>query len=252
MNQKGKQNTPKGPVNQHFKDAKDTYRKNAIVQKRMAKKLMDEILNTAGDTFNDVLEIGAGTGFLTDETVKSIHYKHLFLNDITENFTGHIPYKYLKGDIISTILGENAFDLILSGAALQWVEDKEKLFLKLSKALKPGGILAFSIFGKENFSQIKDITGFSLNYDSPEPLFNKAGFKVLYFEEELETLYFKEIRDILDHIKLTGVGTSGGLWTKNRYEAFKNKYLEKFKDANGFELTYHPVYYILKNVKQVP
>lgn len=246
--EKRRNTSPNESSGLNFEGAKETYRKNAVVQKRMAKKLIAEILKTCGGAFDNILEIGAGTGFLTDEITKSIHYKHLFLNDITENFTGHIPYKYLKGDIISTILEENAFDLMLSGAAIQWVNDREKLFYKLNKSLKTGGILAFSAFGKENFSQIKDITGFSLNYDFPEKIFKEAGFCVLYFEEELETLYFEGIEDILKHIKLTGVGASKGLWTKNKYETFKNEYLKRYKDGNGFELTYHPVYFILKKV----
>ena len=57
------------------------------------------------------------------------------------------------------------------------------------------------------------------------------------------------MRNILEHIKLTGVGTNANcLWTKNKYETFKQKYLEKFSDNNGVELTYHPLYFICGNV----
>ena len=250
-----------------FIKAKDTYRENAVIQSKMAKKLIQELKLKCGfDRFDNsggysnsggscdfktpavknVSEIGSGTGLLTDEIVKNINFDKLFLNDLTENFTGCIPFKYYKGDILSIKIEEN-FNLITSNAVFQWIDDKEKLFNKLFNLLNRDGILAFTTFGKENFNQIKDTIGFSLNYTDLTPIIEKAGFKILYFEEELETLYFKDVRNILEHIKLTGVGTNANcLWTKNKYEIFKQKYLEKFSDNNGVELTYHPLYFICR------
>lgn len=231
----------------NFTKAKDTYRQNAIVQGHMAKKLICEIKKKR-QNFKNIFEIGAGTGLLTDEIVSNLTYENLFLNDLTENFTGHFPYKFYKGDILNTEIYEN-FDLIISNAVFQWIENKEELFLKLYSILNDDGILAFTTFGRKNFSQIKNISGFGLEYIDIEPLIEKAGFKTAYFEEELETLYFDDVRKILEHIKLTGVGTNANcLWTKRKYGAFKEAYLERFCDNNGVELTYHPVYYILKKV----
>lgn len=237
-----------------FVKAKDTYRENAVVQGKMAEKLVHELIlefkskcdsnRFCTPRFKNVFEIGSGTGLLTDEIVKNIDFDELFLNDLTENYTGYAPFKYYRGDILSIEIEEN-FDLITSNAVFQWIDDKEKLFNKLFCLLNSGGILAFTTFGKENFCQIKDTIGFSLDYTDLVPIAKKAGFKILYFEEELETLYFKDVRNILEHIRLTGVGTNANcLWTKNKYEIFKQKYLEKFSDNNGVELTYHPLYFI--------
>lgn len=235
-----------------FIKAKDTYRKNAVIQEKMAKKLAFETLKFTrklfGQKFQNIFEIGSGTGFLTDEICQGFEYDKLFLNDITDNFTQTVPYRFYKGDILNIEIDEN-FDLIMSNAVFQWIEDKEALFLKLYRLLCDGGILAFTTFGRDNFSQIKNISGFGLNYEDLTSVIEKTGFKTLYFEEELETLYFENVQKILEHIKLTGVGTSANcLWTRRKFEAFKAEYLKHFSDSNGVELTYHPQYFILEKV----
>ncbi len=230
----------------NFVKAKDTYRENAVVQGKMAKKLIKETVQKCGAGFENVFEIGAGTGLLSDIALEKLKCEKLFLNDLTENYTGITPVKYYRGDILEINIKEK-FDLIISNAVFQWVKDKEGLFNKLFNSINEGGILAFTTFGAENFNQIKDITGFSLDYTDLTPYIEKAGFKILYFEEELETLYFNDVRNILEHIKLTGVGANANcLWTKHKYEIFKEKYLEKFSDTNGVSLTYHPLYFICK------
>ncbi len=227
-----------------FIKAKDTYKKHAIVQRKMAKKIVAELKMRCDVNFQNIFEIGSGTGLLSDEIISNLNFEKFILNDLTENYTGISPFKYYKGDILKADIEEN-FDLIISNAVFQWIDDKEKLCSKLYRLLNRDGILAFTTFGGDNFNQIKDTTGFSLDYTDIAPFIEKAGFKILYFEEELETLYFSDVRNILEHIKLTGVGNNANcLWTKNRYETFKKKYLEKFSDNNGVELTYHPLYFI--------
>jgi len=235
-----------------FSGAKDTYRENAVVQKKMADKLVFETIKIAGKNFENVFETGAGTGLLTDKIVSEIQYKRLFLNDITENFTGVEPFKFLKGDILDINKDnryKNKFNLIMSNAMFQWIEDRKKLFSKLYELLAEGGFLAFTTFGEKNFSQIKETTGFSLDYSSVEPFIKEAGFEILYKEEELQTLYFESVRKILEHIKLTGTGKNNRcLWTKNKFEVLKKEYLKNFCDDNGAALTYHPVYFVCRKI----
>lgn len=243
----------------NFIKAKDTYRKHAIVQRKMAKKLILELKTRCGTDFQDIFEIGAGTGLLSDEIVSNLNFERFILNDLTDNFTNIKPFRYYKGNVLDidykTLLEYGAtgtiktkgFDLIMASAVFQWIEDKELLCSKLYHLLDDSGILAFSTFGQNNFSQIKDVIGFSLDYTDMTPFLEKAGFEILYFEEELETLYFKDVRNILEHIKLTGVGNNANcIWTKSKYEEMRKTYTQRFLDNNGVELTYHPMYFICK------
>ena len=80
---------------QDFSKAAKTYRENAIVQRQMAKKLACLVFDFCGGNFEKILEIGAGTGFLTENTVKTFTYGKLILNDITDNFTGFSDCEYI-------------------------------------------------------------------------------------------------------------------------------------------------------------
>ena len=231
----------------NFESAKATYRDNALVQKLMASKLISFLIEKKGAEFGTVFETGSGTGFLTDEIIKKLKFKKIILNDLTENYTGHIPNIYIKGDI-NKIKIPKAVDLIISNAMFQWILDYKTLFSRLYCALKKNGTLCFSTFGEKNFFQIKEITGLGLNYPILDDFIKNAGFKIVYFEQELQTLYFKDVRDVLNHIKLTGVKTKNSFWTKSDFRIFKEKYLEKYKDSLGFELTYHPVFYVVEKV----
>ena len=228
-----------------FSKAKSTYRKNAVIQKQMAQKLICQIAKFFGAGFEKIFEIGAGTGFLTDEIKERLNFKELILNDITDNYTGFKPSEYIKGDITKIKLPEKC-SLIASNAVFQWISDYEPLFKKLYFALSEKGALCFSTFGEKNFNQIKDITGIGLDYPNLKEIVQKSGFEILYYEEELQTMYFKTIKEVLTHIKLTGVKTQNKVWTKADFKQFEEKYLKKYKDDMGFELTYHPCFYILK------
>ncbi len=228
-----------------FEKVKNSYRKNALVQKEMAFNLISILEKSKGVIFDKVFEIGAGTGFLTDNIKKYLKLNKLVLNDITENFTNINPDYYIKGDITKIDIPFQ-FDLILSNAVFQWIEDYNLLFKKLSSHLEKNGVICFSSFGRENFKQIKDITGIGLNYPCLDEFIIKNGFEILYFEEGLQTIYFKNVKDVLLHIKFTGVKTGNGSWTKTDYKNFETAYLKKYKDDMGFELTYHPVYYLIQ------
>lgn len=232
-------------IKNNFEKAKTSYRKNAIVQKESAFNLVEYLIKTTKrSSFDNVLEIGCGTGFLTDCIEDKIKYKKLILNDLTENFTNHTPNLFLKGDILKIEIPKN-LDLILSNAVFQWVEDYSLLFSKLKASMNDGGILCFTTFGEKNFIQIKEITGIGLNYPNLTEILEDKGFKILFFEEELKTLYFNNPKELLQHIKYTGAKASDKIWTKKDVKNFEEKYFENFKDNNGFELTYHPHYYIL-------
>lgn len=232
-----------------FEKAKNTYRKNAIIQKQMANLLISNLVRHIGCEFENVFEIGSGTGFLTDEIVKNIKFKKFYMNDLTDNYTNYVPTKYIKGDICKIHLDEK-FNLITSNAVFQWINNYNSLFSKLNSILFDNGIILFSTFGKNNFCQIKDITGFGLLYPDLAQFILENDFEILYCMEDLRTVYFKTLKELLYHIRFTGVKTNNIRWTKAEFKNFELEYTKKYKDSLGFELTYHPVFYILKKVQK--
>lgn len=237
-----------------FSKVQKTYNENAIVQFEMAKKLASLIQNFCNSPAK-LLEIGSGTGFLTKHLLEMPNNNNpeFFLNDINDNQTGFdLPAKsYIQGDILKIEIPEH-FDLISSNAVFQWIDNLDILFSKLHAGLNDGGILAFSTFGIQNYKQFKNNgTPKYLKLQDIEAMLIQNSFEVSYFEEEIFTLYFNSPREVLNHIKTTGVSTFGisegkGLWGKSTLKDFENHYSNNNSDDNGIELTYHPIYFIAK------
>lgn len=231
-------------IKTRFARSMKTYDKNAVVQKEMAQKLLD--LSPKSD-FESILEIGCGTGFLTKLALKKFHFRNYTANDIVADCEEYISplsenINFINADIETLIQkSEKTFDLIISNAALQWVDDIESCIIKLMNMLTQNGILLFSTFGRENFKEIFQLTGKTLNYKSAaeyDKLFSNYRHEI---REDIRSLTFKTPEEALHHLKLTGVNSlETGIWTKKNLSEFCEKYLRL---SNGkLSLTYHPLY----------
>lgn len=234
------------PHTPDFSKAVKTYRQNALVQKHMADSLAALVLKYFGCDFNKIFEIGSGTGFLSENITQSFKYEKLILNDLTDNYTGVEDAVFIKGDATKISLPDKC-DLIISGACFQWFFEIESFLKKLKKSFLPEGILAFSSFGQENFKQFKKINNIGLNYIDYKKALGVAGYEILQYEQEINTVYFASPREVLRHVRATGVTLKNDAkWTKERLKTFEDKYVSEFGDKNGVELTYNPLYIIAR------
>ena len=146
-------------------------------------------------------------------------------------------------------------DLICSSSALQWMVDLEQLIKKIARALSKPAYFCFSTFGEQNLKETKQLTGQGLSYlsmDSIRDILIRQGFEVVYISEEQKILGFEQPKDILKHLKATGVtATSAGhRWTKSTLEQFYQDY-DQFSyvdvlNHKKFPLTYHPIYCVAR------
>ncbi len=206
-----------------FEKHAKTYDSNALIQKKVAKELVQK-LNFKPKT---ILDIGCGTG----EVYKNISWE-------IDRFVGvdcsssmcklHPKAKNVEifcDDFESLSLIENierfsSFDLIISSSSLQWAKDIEKLFDVYSKLSNK---VAFSIFTNGTFKSIYEITNiesFLPSYDHLV-LLSKI-FKKSHIEKKSFRVGFDDTISMLKYIKLSG--TSGGNRVLNHKEI---KYLIK-------------------------
>lgn len=225
-----------------FEKAMDKYDSNAVVQTHMAHKLINAICRY-GNEFDKILELGSGTGILTRETAAHINYKTYYANDLIEKSKEYLDkilprYTFMSGNAQDIQLPER-MNLILSNALFQWFKNID--FLHLADMLEKDGLLAFTTFSPENFREIREITGLSLEYKSVDEIKSamSSSFEILYIEEYTEILHFTKVLELLAHIKNTGVNA---LLTRNMTYGtvlnFCNKYVEKYTDIT---LTYSPI-----------
>ena len=139
----------------------------------------------------------------------------------------------------STYDFHNKYDLIISNASLQWVNDFERVVNELRVRLNPNGELVFSTFGQENFKEIYHVIGATLNYYSLSEL--RDMFPDSSIEPEIHILAFESPKDVLKHFQATGVNAlEQTAWTKKDLIKFENGY--KNFCSRRPTLTYNPVY----------
>lgn len=239
-------------VRQRFERSFPTYDENAIVQRDMAEVLTDYLFASCGEHHDNILEIGAGTGFLTRHIVNDLRYKKLLVNDIAPATVDYVapiaPYaNFLIGDM-ENLRFDKKFDVILSNASFQWAQDLEQMLKRFYKVLKPEGVIAFSTFGEHNFEQLAKISDKRLMYkplNELEALF--SDFEVKILKEDISKMYFERPSGVLRHIKNIGANAiASEFWTKGALKDFEQKYSELYSTEKGVELTYHPIYVVLK------
>lgn len=241
-------------VGKRFGASASSYDKYAIAQQHIYERL-DGLLATLGRThFDSALEVGTGTAGLSKYLDARYTIARWTLNDLGQemlqyaDFTPRVapPPTLIIGDAEQADLGEG-YDLIVSASALQWFHDPERFVRSLRSRLRPGGVLLLSTFGTDNLIEIKTLTDRGLDY---APLGAVRGwlsqYSEVHLEEEVYPLCFASPRDVLLHLKRTGVtgtGESANFWSVDRLRAFERAYTERFAmGESGVRLSYHPIY----------
>lgn len=212
-----------------------------------------------------VLEIGCCTGLLTKKILKNskINISSLVLNDLIPDFAKQLPkdiyqpyqsinkLSFLPGDIEQLSL-PGSFDLIISSSTLHWLDDLQQTLTKLLDALRPQGILAFSLYGPDNLPEIKELTGVSLHYLSLHEIasiLEKQGL-LLENSQEKEVFLFSKPWDVLQHLRQTGVNAIHRTpWTRKELRTFCQEYSKQFSMTSvdqAVRLTYHPLYFVAR------
>lgn len=226
-------------VSKKFNKAKSSYNSNAIAQYMVAARLHEQLKRFTTDSDGSILEIGCGTGLFTRMYGNTLRPKDATFVDIVDLEPFNIADKesYVKADaeawIASDEIKDRRWDYILSSSAIQWFADIPSFLRQCSAHLNKGGILAISTYLPGNMGELDELRPSPLNYPSLKMLSEQMNLlfsDVILIEDEIK-IEFKSVREMLMHLKQTGVsGTSGkpGLT------------LSKMKDIRS--LTYRPVY----------
>ncbi len=227
-----------------------TYDQAAEVQNRLAARLMQLLADLPDSVFASVLEIGCCTGTLTEKLCLEKPVKKLHCNDLVPEFEDLLRKKVSRyqamqflpcfGDIEEQDLPSN-LSLVISGATFQWLSDLPTFLKRLGRELPQGAYLAFSLFGPGTLQEFSSLTGVELAYVSDTTLKDllDTDFQLLYHTEYQDTLYFQTVKEILSHIRDTGVGgVSEYKWSKQSLQDFEKAYINNFASAKGLPLSY--------------
>lgn len=153
--------TPRhGRIARAFAQARD-YDRHAVVQREVARDLAARIAALDLPEHPRVLEIGCGTGFLTQALVESGLGGEWLVTDIAPEMVarcrdrvGAAPgrsFAVLDGELDRPAGGP--FDLICSSLALQWFDDAPGALARMSGWLAPGGHCVITTLGPGSFAE---------------------------------------------------------------------------------------------------
>lgn len=198
-------------ISDKFRKALPTYSDNASAQRTIASALLDMIPEV---TIEKGIEIGPGSGIFTEMFCKRFKPREMDFVDLypLPDYGYAIEERYHICDAEDWM--ENAgnedslFDAIVSASAIQWFVNPERFFHNVSRMLKTGGILACSTFLPGNLEELYTSNPFGLIYRDKTTIREilQPYFDNVRLEEEEITLTFDSQRELLLHLRHTGVG----------------------------------------------
>lgn len=138
------------------------YDRHAGIQRRIALQLAERIAALDLPAQPRILEIGCGTGFLTEALAAHGIDGEWLVTDISAQMlarcrarmgdTANLRYAVVDGEHLGPV-DERGFDLICSSLTFQWFEDIDGALGRLIGHLAPGGDLIFTTLAAETFAE---------------------------------------------------------------------------------------------------
>jgi malonyl-CoA O-methyltransferase len=215
-------------IEEAFGRAATQYDQAALVQKKCAARLLEELDRVRPELpSGKVIEIGCGTGFLTQGLVKKMGDRPLEITDLSQSMltvcqqqvsqishSSEMTFRTLDGEPWQPI--SRSYALIISSFVVQWFQQLEPALDRWISALKPGGKILISFPTCHSFPEWKAACR---SLDLPftgNPLPDPGAIAQFLASRPVQTQYwqqsigisFASSRDFFRSLKQIGAGTS--------------------------------------------
>ncbi len=251
----------KNKVRRSFASAVDSYDELATLQRKVGLQLMRQFFLQNG--CEQVVDIGCGTGFLTQQLIDQASVSQVVALDIAWSMVQRTRVKleasdsvyYICADAERIPLKKQSADMIVSNLALQWCQNLTAVFDGFKKTLKPAGGLLFSTFGPATLQELRlawakaddydHVNGFYSTDDLQEFLV-QAGFKNIMMETKIYQSSYQSVVELMRELK--GIGAHNMLAGRNRRVTSKSNMqtmisaYEKDRVNGGISATYEIIF----------
>ena len=211
-------------INRSFSKQASIYDRQAILQRESSERLAEFLPDDmAGRT---VLEIGSGSGFLTEQLIG--RDSKLITCDLAHGMNRYLQNKLfsrfpefcvpiLTGDAEHLPFARERFDVVTSNLCFQWVDELTKVFNEVMRVLVSGGCFVFSVFGENTLHELRasfrqaaiylhrtDHTQQFPSLTNIKEELRDAGFASLRFEQQTVEKKYHNLKTLLRSLKTIG------------------------------------------------
>lgn len=162
------------------------------------------------------------------------------------------------GDMEQLPLPDRGFDLAISAAALQWVNDLDRVFAEVRRVLAPGGLWLFATFGPDTLKELRaafaivdggeaaHVNAFVDMHDIGDALV-RAGFADPVMDQEAVTMTYPDFPSLFRDLRGVGVRNAlasrpSGLFGPRRMRAVESAYKSQYEREGRLPATWEVVY----------
>lgn len=241
-----------------------SYDEYAIVQKKIAHRLLHDLQSLAFQP-QYILELGCGTGYLTQLLVDHFPEAQVTAIDLSEQmihvaqanmeFHPRVQWKVGDAEQVDDLL-QGSFDLIVSNAMIHWLETPEETIAKWLQWLRPDGWFFATTYGPEHFQELHTLfqeveMDYGIRPEQHAPPFYTSekwvqlvgGLKDVSATESWDRLSYANCRTFLHSIQRTGESYSQSRSIKRTLltEVIK-RYDRAYRTREGVYATHHWVH----------
>ncbi len=246
-----------------FEKAAHSYDEAAVLQREIAERLLAR-LEYIKLTPSRILDLGAGTGYVSKDLLQRYSRSQIVAVDISLNMLKIAAQQrhWLRKPRVVCASAEAlpftdaCFDMVVSNLMLQWCEGLPDIFAGINRILTGNGLFTFTTFGPDTMKELRQswaqVDGYQHTsqfvdmHDVGDALM-QAGFQQPVVDMEMITLTYSSLSSLMKDIKKIGatnaaVNRNPGLTGKQRFTALEKAY-EQFRTPEGrYPLSYEVIY----------
>lgn len=241
-----------------FSRAARTYHAASSVQRRAAFRAAELLRNAGGTRFGTLLELGAGTGHLTEALLDAAGEDALGARLTVTDAAGAMldvlrdrleerlpPQTFFTVAAMETaasrpdIAERGPYDLIAMGSVLQWAEDPRAVLSSLKPLCVSGGRLLLTVYASGTLREIRELAGRGLSLPDVDGwirIGREAGWSLTASREDLDVERFPNALTALRHLSDTGVNArpaAGSPMTSGALRELMQNWERRFAHPEG-------------------
>lgn len=232
----------KTEIARSFSAAVSTYDAAAHVQRQVANLLVEG--SGDFDATDQVLDLGCGTGFVSQALQARAQAPAVVLADLAEAMVGFARAKQpgvsgTAADAEALPFASCSFDAVLSSLALQWCHDLTQVGHEVKACLRPGGRFVFSTLGPATLQELKqawrqvDSYVHVNEFKSIEQIqaeLTAAGLVLESIRRAPIVLHYRQLLPLLRELKAIGAhnlnpGRNLGLSLRSQFKQLEQAYI---------------------------